>query len=109
MSRLVHLIALIALVLAPTAMHRADAAPTPASSSHHGAAAADHCAGGTEQAPADDETQRTADCALACSAMAGAAAGFAAARLPSGGYDAVPAAFFAGTAPGSDPPPPRAS
>jgi hypothetical protein len=104
-SRLLHLLALVALMLAPASMHGAAAAPAVP---HHGgqAMAADHCAG-SEQQPEQERDGRAADCALACSAMPGAGAELAAAPLPTPAYDAAPAAFHTGTAPGSDPPPPR--
>ena len=105
MSRILHLLALLALVLTPMAMHRAEAAP--AAPQHHSASADGHC-GGSEQAPDDRDQGRGADCALACSAMPGAGASLPAAAPHRTNYDAAPAAFFAGTAPGSDPPPPRA-
>ena len=105
MNRILHLLTLVALVLSPTAMHRAEAAPA---APHHVASADGHC-GGTEQTPDDREQSRGADCALACSAMPGAGARIDAAPMPKAAYSAAPAAFFAGTAPGSDPPPPRFS
>jgi len=105
-SRILHLLALLVLVLAPAAMHRADAAP--AAPQHHMASADGHC-GGSEQPPDENDRSRGADCALACSAMPGAGARIEAAPMPKRAYAAAPAAFFAGTAPGSDPPPPRVS
>jgi hypothetical protein len=103
-TRILHLLALAAMMLSPIAMHGAQAARAPAE--HHIASDDGHC-GGTEPAPEDREQGRGADCALACSAMTGAGACVAAAARHRAIYDAAPAAFFAGTAPGSDPPPPR--
>ena len=105
MSRILHLLALVALVLTPMAMHRAEAAPAP----QHSMASADGHCGGSEQPPDENDRSRGADCALACSAMPGAGARIDAAPMPKSAYSAAPAAFFAGTAPGSDPPPPRLS
>jgi hypothetical protein len=105
-NRILHLLALIAMMLAPMAMHGAEAAPS--ESQHHVASAAPHC-GGSSEAPDEQEQSRGADCALACSAMPGAGASVLAAASHRTIYNVAPAAFFAGTAPGSDPPPPRAS
>lgn len=106
MSRILHLLALIALVLTPMTMHRAEA--TPAAPRHHEASANGHC-GGSEQAPADRDQSRGADCALACSAMPGSGARIEPTAMPRAAYTPLPITFFAGTAPGSDPPPPRLS
>ncbi|HEX9932386.1 MAG TPA: hypothetical protein VGB08_06040 [Allosphingosinicella sp.] len=104
MNRILHLLALIAMMLAPMAMHGAEAAPAPAE--HHATSADAHC-GGSDQAPDEGDKGRGADCALACSAMPGVGATLHAAAAHRTLYNAAPAAFFAGTAPGSDPPPPR--
>lgn len=101
MSRFLHLLALVALLLAPLSMHRAEAAPL-----HPSATPAGHCAG-SEQAPEEHDQDRSADCALACSAMPSAGDALAALALPRPAFAAALASFFAGTAPGSDPPPPR--
>jgi hypothetical protein len=101
-NRILHLLALLAMMLSPIAMHGAAAAP----SQHHAASADPHC-GGSGEAPDEEEQSRGADCALACSAMPGAGASLEAAAAHRTLYDAAPAAFFTGTAPGSDPPPPR--
>lgn len=106
MTRFVHLLAFLALLFAPPAMHRADAAT--AAPHHQTAAPAGHC-DGSGQVPADESGGQAADCALACSAMPGACAALAVSPAPRSAYALGRAAFFAGTVPGSDPPPPRAS
>jgi hypothetical protein len=100
------MLALVALMLGPLAMHRADAAPS--APELHAASADGHC-GSEGQAPDDRDKGKGADCALACSAMPGAGAALEAAPLPSPSYSPARPSFFAGTAPGSDPPPPRLS
>ncbi len=106
MVRILHFLALLALMLAPVAMHGADAAP---SAPHH-AAATGHCPGG-EQQPRQNESDRgsAADCALACSAMPGSGSAVAPALMPRSAYAALRTALLAGIVPGSDPPPPRLS
>gem|GEM_PF-3550642 len=106
MSRILLLLALLALMLGPVAMNSAQAAP--AAQQHHAPSADAHCTGG-ERSPDEQDRGRSADCALACSAMPCAGAELASEPLPRASYAAASAAFFAGTAPGSDPPPPRLS
>jgi hypothetical protein len=103
-GRILHILALIALVLSPPAMHGAEAA---ASSAHHASVAVD--CHGKPQRPDDRERGSSADCAIACSAMPCAAAAFASGDPPRPAYSVVLMPVFAGTAPGSDPPPPRLS
>jgi hypothetical protein len=102
-SRIVQLLALLALILAPMAVHRAEAAPA---APHHAASAEGDC-GHSAPVPDEKDPSGSADCALACSAMPGAGAELCAAAPHRLSYAAARAAFFAGTAPGSDPPPPR--
>ena len=106
MSRILHLLVLLELALTPTARHGAEAAP--AAPQHQMASADGHC-GGTLEAPDERDPGLGADCALACSAMPGSGARIDALPMPRPVYAAAPAPFFAGTAPGSDPPPPRVS
>ncbi len=94
------------MMLAPMAMHGAPAA-APAGG-HHAAAEADHC-GGSDQRSDEGDRGRSADCAIACSAMACGAAFAEPDPLPRAAFAAAATPFFAGTAPGSDPPPPRAA
>lgn len=103
-KRFIQFLALLALILAPAALHRAEALP------HHVPAAtdSDHCGGSRQPVDEDRRERNAADCAMACSAMPGACAQVEAAPSPASPYLALPAPFFAGTAPGSDPPPPRA-
>ncbi len=105
MHRLLHLLALLAMMLAPMAMHGASAA---AAAPHHQASAGEHC-GDSAGRQDDTERGRSADCAIACSAMACASALVEPAPLPRAAFASAPSPFFAGTAPGSDPPPPRLS
>ena len=100
------MLALLAMMLAPAAMHRAEAAPA---SHHEMAAPAGHCADGPGQQRDDGDRGRSADCAIACSAMPSTAGLAAPAELPRAPFGASLSPFFAGTAPGSDPPPPRLS
>ncbi len=102
-GRILHILALIALVLSPLAMHRAEAAPV---ASHHAAAAEADCHG-QPQRPDDHDRSTSADCAIACSAMPCIAEGIAAKDSVAPVYALAPAKAFVGTAPGSDPPPPR--
>ena len=99
------MLALLALMLAPMAMHRAEAAPA---APHHAASADGHCAG-SDSARGERDQGRGADCALACSAMPGAGAAVEASVPHRAAYAAAQSPFFAGTVPGSDPPPPRLS
>lgn len=104
-GRILHIVALIALVLSPLAMQRAEAAPTPA---HHEVAGETDCHG-KPQRPDDGKRGGSVDCAIACSAMPCAAAVLAAGEPLRPGYSFALLPVFAGTAPGSDPPPPRLS
>lgn len=104
MRRLLHLLALIAMMLAPMAMHGAPAVA--AAPAHHGAAQAPHCAGSGEGQD-EKERGRSADCAIACSAMAGGSQLSGPAPPPRAAFVAMLSSFVAGTALGSDPPPPR--
>ena len=109
MRRLLHLFALLAMMLAPMAMHGAPAAAASAPSpGHHSAGEAAHC-GGSGQREEQKEKGRSADCAIACSAMPCASHLSEPLSLPRAGFAATLSPFFAGTAPGSDPPPPRLS
>ena len=104
-TRLFQLLALAAMLLTPLGMHKAAAA---APAAHHAEEAmpAGHC-GGSDEAPHDRNDGAAVECALGCSAIAGASAALPADAAPPAPYLAAPAPFFAGTAPGADPPPPR--
>jgi len=102
--RLLHLLALIATTLAPMAMHGAPAAA--AAPAHHAIAEAPHC-GGAGEGQDEKERGRSADCAIACSAMTGGTQLSEPAPPPRAAFLAALNSFVAGTAPGSDPPPPR--
>jgi hypothetical protein len=104
-TRLLHLFALVAMALASVTMH---GAPASAAAPHHRAAQAGHC-GDSEQSGQDRDRSRSADCALACAALPCATAAAMPAPLPRLLFTRAPEPFFAGTAPGSDPPPPRLS
>jgi hypothetical protein len=101
---LLHLLALLAMMLAPMAMHGAPAAA--AAPAHHNAAEAPHCADSREGQD-ERERGRSADCAVACSAMTGGTQLSEPAPPPRAAFLAALTSFVAGTAPGSDPPPPR--
>ncbi len=105
-SRLFHLLALLALLLAPAGMlgsHAAMAMP------HQPVAASmSHC--DEQQTPAEDDRQRMLDCAIACTAMPASAplvppepAFLAAVPV------AAPTQFFESTRPEAATPPPRIS
>ena len=104
MRRLLYLLALVAMMFAPMAMHGAPAAA--AAPAHHAAAEAPHCAG-TGEGQDEKERGRSADCAIACSAMTGGSQLSEPAPPPRAAFVAALTSFLAGTAPGSDPPPPR--
>jgi hypothetical protein len=103
--RILHLLALLAMMLAPAAMHAAPAAA--ASLAHHATAEAAHCGGDGAERQDDKERGRSADCAIACSAMPCGTALAAPPAMPRASFLAAPSSFSTGTAPGSDPPPPR--
>jgi hypothetical protein len=92
------------MAFAPMAMHGAPARA--ATSAHHVEAGTPHCAGGSDR---QDQTERgrAADCAIACSAMPERTHLCQPAPLPCPAFAAALSAFVAGSAPGSDPPPPR--
>ena len=90
------------MMLAPMAMHGVQAA-APA---HHAAAEAGHC-GGSGERQDDGDRGRSADCAIACSAMTGGSQLSEPAPPPRAAFVAALTSFVAGTASGSDPPPPR--
>jgi len=102
-GRIFHFLALIALSLSPLAMHRAEAARD---TSHHAAAAEGDCHGKPQRSD-DHDRSKSADCAIACSAMPCIAAGIAAKDVVAPVYAVAPTRAFIGSAPGSDPPPPR--
>ncbi|HEY0012465.1 MAG TPA: hypothetical protein VGB79_06380 [Allosphingosinicella sp.] len=104
MFRFLHFLALLAMMLAPMAMHGAPAAA--AAPAHHAVAEAPHCAGSGEGQD-ERERGRSADCAIACSAMTGGSQLAEPAAPPRADFLAALNSFVAGTAPGSDPPPPR--
>lgn len=103
LSRLLSILALVALLFAPAGMlgsHAAMAMPA--------AATMDHCAG--EQAPADDEERAMASCAAACAAMPAAdLLTNSAALLRTPSHLRGPAPFIDGTKPEATTPPPRVS
>ena len=107
---LVRLLVVLALLLAPFGMSGrhggALAAPTP--TGHHAEAPDGHCAGEKSEKPGDKRSA-SADCAIACSAMPETGGALEASATIRPAYADAPATFFAGTAPGSDPPPPRLS
>ena len=106
-ARILPLVLLIALALAPLRMAGAEAAVLP----HHGspAMAAAHCL--PEPAPADEEQPRSAEtCMIACAALPVAALPLperlAAARAPD---EALRASPLTGLTPEAATPPPRAA
>jgi hypothetical protein len=107
--RILHLLVLAGLVLAP--FGRIGLAQAHALAMPHGAPAAmaGHCPDAPTPAPERDNSERI-DCMTACSAMA-PAAGLDLARPPACATAAAAAGAFTlnGIRPGADPPPPRAS
>ena len=105
-ARLIRLLALLALVLAPLGMmtaHPAMAMPAPAAGAHHGQ---DHCAGMDQ--PAKPQPVSCIDCILVCSALPAVeseivAHPVGAAPLPRLAREAR----VHGLHPESEPPPPR--
>jgi hypothetical protein len=91
------------MMLAPMAMHGAKAATAP----HH-AAVAEHCGDAGERQD-DRDRGRSADCAIACSAMPSGTVLAEPVAAPRAAFAGSPSLFFTGTAPGADPPPPRRS
>lgn len=100
------LLAMFALLIAPLRMFGGgEAMAIP----HHApaASAGEHCPPAQDE-PDESQPSAAIDCMIACAAMTGAGpAPGAAAPGPAPSYAVFRPLFFAGTAPGSDPPPPR--
>ncbi len=109
MRRLLPLLALLALLIAPFGrMGMAEATPTP----NHGApmAMAGHCEDMPASAPGQPD-KAGIDCMIACAAIAPDAAPFVAGTPPpaAAAPGALPVAPFRGLHPTAEPPPPRLS
>jgi hypothetical protein len=107
-ARLVRILALLALVLAPLGMigaRPAMAAPTPGVAAHHGQAS-DHCAGMDQ--PAEPEPVSCIDCIMVCSGLPAAGSEVAAHPVSTATLPRLPLEQRVhGVNPESEPPPPR--
>lgn len=104
--RLLPLLALLALVVAP--FGRMAAAEASAPSHHPAMTAPGHCDDGP--APGGDNADRTLDCLTACATLAAVeAAALPIPFQPPAAVVALPISGAAGLVPEADPPPPRSS
>lgn len=107
-ARLLQLLALLALVLAPLGMmstHAAMAAPAPASNVHH-SQASEHCAGMDQ--PARPKPVSCIDCIMVCAGLPAANSDIAAHPLATAALPGLPPEQrVRGLHPESEPPPPR--
>jgi hypothetical protein len=106
--RLLQLLALLAMILAPIGMATGhDAMAAPMSTAHHMTAmAADHCAGMDQ--PAKPQPPSCIDCNMVCAGLAAVATATAVHPVASGSLPRIPLAdAVQGLHPESDPPPPR--
>lgn len=105
--KILPLLAVLALLFAPLRMWGGgEAVAMPGHEAQ--AVAGEHCPPPPQQAPDNGQRPVGVDCMVGCAATAcGAAVALERGEGRAAAYDSFAPTFFAGTAPGSDPPPPR--